>query len=117
MPGITLRGPIEFGAGDNVNINTSKLYEYTSSKCLGFEMWISVTTDPSSTNGVEVSIKRKVGPGGAVANEGLTKSVTATTSGVLYMGPYDPGTVDIVVKNNDASYTATINGIWIKEAV
>ena len=117
MSGITQKGPIEFGAGDSVGVSTSKSYEYDSDKCLSFEVWVSIATDASSTAGVDVSVRRKAGPGGVVADGGLTKSVAATASGVLYMGPYDPGTVDIVVKNNDTSYAATINGIWIRELV
>ena len=117
MAGIRVTGPSKFGVGDSVGVSTSKSYEYDSGRCLSFEVWASITTDPSSTDGVDVSIKRKAGPGGVVADGGLTKSVAATASGVLYMGIYDPGTVDIEVKNNDGSYAATINGIWVREAV
>ena len=117
MLGLRVTGPSKCGAGDTVAASTSKSYEYISGQCISFEIWASITTDPSSADGVDVSVKRKTGPGGVVADGGLTKSVAPTTSGVFYMGVYQPGTVDIVIKNNDANYAATVNGIWVCETV
>ena len=116
MAGPTPGTPVEYGTSDSVAAASSNTYEHDSGQCYYFEIWASITTDASATDGVDVSVRRKTAASGTAADTGLTKSVPINTTEVLYMGIYDAGTVNIVVTNNDASYAATINDIWVREA-
>ena len=104
------------GTAASVDNGTPLVKEYDSGQCYYYEIWVDVATDASSTDGVDVAVKRKTGSSGTDASSGLTKSVAATEAKVLYMGIYDAGTVDIVVTNNDASYAATVNEIYVRTA-
>ncbi len=104
------------GVATSVAATSSVTTEYDSGQCYYFEVWVDIATDALSTAGVDVTVKRKTGAAGTVASSGLTKSVAATESKVLYMGIYDAGTVDIVVTNNDGTYAATINEIYVRAA-
>ena len=116
MAGPTPGTASTYGTGASVAISSSNTYEHDSGQCYYFEVWASITTDVNATDGVDVSVKRKTAASGTVADAGLTKSVGVNTTEVLYLGIYDAGTADIVVKNNDGSYAATINNIWVREA-
>ena len=116
MAGPTPGTASTYGTNDSVAASSSNTYEYDSGQCYYFEIWASITTDASASDGVDVTVKRKTAASGTAADAGLTKSVGANTTEVLYMGIYDAGTVDIVVKNNDSSYAATINNIWVRKA-
>ncbi len=101
----------------SVAAGTPVTYEYDSGQCYYFELWADITTDASSTAGVDVSVRRKTGASGTTATAGLTKSVGAAgVNEVLYLGTYDAGTVDIVVTNNDATYAATLNNLLVRSA-
>ena len=110
--------PTKYGTNDSVAPGGSNTYEHNSGQgCLSFEVWASITTSGDASSGVDISVKRKTGPSGTVAGSGLTVSIDIGTTEVVYLGEYSPGTVDVVVKNNDADYAATINGIWVREIV
>jgi len=104
------------GVATSVPASSSVTTEYDSGQCYYFEVWVDVATDALSTAGVDVAVKRKTGAAGTTASSGLTKSIGATESTILYMGIYDAGTVDIVVSNNDGTYAATINEIYVRVA-
>ncbi len=104
------------GVATSVAAAGSLTQEFNSAQCYYFEIWVDIATDASSTAGVDVSVKRKTGAAGTSASTGLTKNVAATQSAVLYMGIWDAGTVDIVITNNDATYAATVNEIYVRVA-
>ena len=113
----TQKGLRVMAAGDVIDAKGSNAYEYTSNKCFSFEVGVSLTTDPNSTSGVNVSITKKIGEGTPIVRKGLTETFRAKDSGLIYIGEYTPGTVVVVFNNFDDTYAATIDGIWIKENV
>lgn len=100
-----------------ITAGSSLTYEHDSGQCYFFELWADVSTNASSTDGVDISVRRKTGSSGAAATAGLTKSVdSGGASSIVYLGTYDAGTVDIVLTNNDATYDATLNNLYVRAA-
>ena len=118
-----MAGPIPGAASSiasavSIAAASSVTYEHDSGQCYFFELWADVSTDASSTAGVNVSVRRKTGASGTPASAGLSKSVAAAgVSDVLYLGIFDAGTVDIVVENTDATYAATLNNLYVRSAI
>lgn len=117
-----MAGPIPGAASSiasavSIAAASSVTYEHDSGQCYFFELWADVTTDASSTAGVIVSVRRKTGASGTPASAGLSKSIAAAgANDVLYLGIYDAGTVDIVIANDDATYAATLNNLYVRSA-
>ena len=80
-------------------------------------MMVDVTTSDSATDGVELRLYKKTGIGGTRAdNPSYIISVDeAQTNYDAEMGTIEPGVYALYAKNNDGTYSATINQIRVNK--
>ena len=112
----TLSSPVTATAG-----TTTDIWEIDiSNGYLGADLFVDIATNASATSGCEVYLVKKtdttVNGGIEATTKYSPRSVNANSSAVLHFS-LEAGVYQLKVKNNDATYDATVNQVILKPYV
>lgn len=107
------------GSAVTVNANTEALIvdDIDLTGCDYAWMIIDVTTDASATDGVELRLYKKTGAAGTQADNycrviGVDENQTNYDADI---GTIEPGIYALYCKNNDGTYSATVNQVRVNK--